>query len=148
MTFMLRKNNYGTFEPASEYDGDAASKVKVGNLIKCENNRNRNYANLQRYMVFISTLWDNMDDDMQRRFGTKDKFRKALEYLAGWRESLPRRYGTTIEIAASISFDAIKDETEFQEVFSKVIDAALEYFPSWTRADMQNLVQNEIMLFA
>ena len=48
---------------------------------------------------------------------------------------------------ATVSFESIKDETEFRKVFNLVIDAALEYFPTWTKEDMQKIAFNEIMNF-
>ena len=148
MQFFLKKASDFSASPASEFDVEKFTKVTVGHLIKCEYVKSRNYRNLQRYHVLIAILWENMDIDMQNRFVTKDRFRKALEYLAGYVDRLPRKDGTYIEIVGSIAFDVIKSEHEFQMVFSKVIDAALEYFPTWTRADMRNAVENEILNFS
>jgi len=146
MEFTLKKKGNAAY-PSNEFAQESFDKIPDGTLFKGEFVKGRNYMNLQRYMVFIGVLWRNMDFEMQKRFGVSRKFRKALEWISGNREIIPRKNGPDIEIVGSVSYESIKSEDEFKQKFSALIDAALEYFPTWTKEDIQKIVENEIINF-
>jgi len=147
MEFVLKKRPDGLIEPGNEFAEEKLAKIKAGTLFKGEYVGTRNYGNLQRYHVFIGKLWDNMDDEMKLRFKNDERFRKALEWISGNREIIPRKNGDDVQIVGSVSYESVPSEAEFKELFSKLIDAALEYFPTWTRADMIGIIEQEIIHF-
>ncbi len=147
MIFFMKKASAFVASPAGSVAEESFEKVKPGDLIKCEYIKSRNYENLQRYMVFIEILWQNMEESIQAKFGNKDNFRHAIEFSSGAREKVfdfdTRQY---VESRKSISFESM-DEIAFKAIFSSIIDTALEFFKNWTKPDMLEVVENEIINF-
>jgi len=140
MIFILKKTGEGAAFPGNDFDRDDFDKVPPGADIKCEYVKTRNYQNLKRYFAFIKILFKSQD-----RFKDKDVFRKYLEVRAGY--GIPAVIGDVKMIMPdSISYERL-DELKFRKLFSRVIDAALVEFPTWTRVDMLDIIQNQIINF-
>jgi len=140
MIFVLKKTGEGAAFPDNEFDRDKFDKVPIGADIKCEYVKTRNLKNHKRYFAFIKILFDS-----QEKFKDENVFRKYLEVRAGY--GIPAVIGDVKMIMPdSIAYDRL-DETEFKQVFSRVIDAALVEFPTWSRADMLDIIKNQIINF-
>ena len=147
MEFVVKKRQDGLFEPHTKRAQERAIKVPVGALCKTEHTRGRNYGNLSRFHVFIDMLWENLSDEWQEKFKNQDNFRYAIEFLAGAVDGIPLPNNEIIQKVKSISYDNMPDENEFKKVFSDVIDAALKYNRDWTKKEIIERVEYEIMGF-
>ena len=145
MIFFLKLN--GHFYPASKQDEEICQKIPPATLIKCEYVKGRNYQNLQRLHVLFHILWENMDNDWQKYFGTIDNFRYSVEWDAAIIDIFPTMDGKKIRRLKSISYESMKTEEEFRDAFSKIIDSLLKYFEKWTKKEMIKSVENEIINF-
>ena len=147
MNFTLKKHTDGSFWPNDEYSQESAVNVPYGALIKCEFVKSRNYGNLQRYHVAIGVAWENMLDEYRERFSSKDKFRKFVEGMAGHCTDYKMKDGSTMRVVDSISFESIKSEDEFNEIFDNVLNVLLKFTPAWTKDDFVNVVEQTLIGF-
>jgi hypothetical protein len=147
MSFTLKKHSDGSFHPVDEHSQEESIKVPYGALIKCEFIKNRNYGNLQRYHVAIDVAWKNMLDEYRERFSSKDKFRKFVEGMAGHCTEYKLKDGSIMRVVDSISYESIKSEDEFNEIFDRVLDVLIKFTPAWTKEDFVNVVEQELLGF-
>jgi len=140
MIFFCKKEKSG-FVPSGRLDSEKYNKVPLGADVKCEYVKGRNYQNHKRYFAFIKILFDS-----QEKFKDETVFRQFLQVRAGY--GIPITINDlTMIMPDSIAYERL-DESEFRKLFSRVIDAALVEFPTWTRKDMLEIVQKHIIDFA
>ena len=148
MKFFMSKQTDEIAIPADAIQETSWSKVPPGALIKCEYVKSRVYGNLQRIHVMFNLLWQHADESTVARFGTVDNFRYAVEYAAGIIDVVPNVGGTGyITRVKSLSYDSIEDENEFKEIFSRITDYCLREFPTWTKDELHEIVENIILGF-
>jgi len=140
MIFFCRKEKSG-FMPSGKLDSEKYNKVPLGADIKCEYVKGRNPKNHARYFAFIHILFSS-----QEKFKDEDVFRRYLQVRAGYGIPVVIN-GLAMLMPDSIAYERL-DESEFRKLFSRVIDAALIEFPTWTRKDMIEIVQKYIIDFA
>ena len=139
MDFFLKKVNGGVV-PAGALDEQKLAKIPDGELFKCSYVKARNDGNHARFFAFINILFNSQD-----KFKDETVFRRYLQCRAG--------YGIPVEIGGvsmimpdSIAYDRL-DEIEFRKLFSRVIDAALLEFTAWTREEMIEIIEQQIIDF-
>jgi hypothetical protein len=111
----------GVLVGVSEDDQEKIAGLGLDTVIKCTSNKNRNYKNLQRFMVFIKTAFD-----MQEIYTDKDEFRGVITVQAGYYTIVLKDDNITILMPKSIAFDKMEEE-EFKIVFKKCIDSYLKW---------------------
>ena len=105
--------------PLYNTDYDNYAKLKIGWEGEVEFKQIRNYEFHKKFMALINLAYENQD-----KWNNFDAYRKYLTAKAGYYQSFPTDKGTFI-IADSISF-ANKDEIEFQEIYSRVLDVVIK----------------------
>jgi hypothetical protein len=139
MKLYVVKNN-GALYPANEEAEEYFKKVKQGVIISCEMRRPRNYKNHKRMFALLQIVLDN-----QEIFTTIEQLKEAIKLMVGHVEytrvlDKSTKEWATVEIPKSISF-ASMPELEFQDYFSKSIDAIIKYIiPGMDRDDLLNEV--------
>ena len=124
----------GVLIGVSEDDQQKIAGLGRDTVVKCETNKNRNYKNLQRFMVFIGIAFD-----MQEKETNIDSLRTIIEIRAGHYIVVGRTDSTFYLAPKSISFEKMTDEEEFKAVFKKCIDAYL----NWRNETHEHSLSNE-----
>lgn len=136
--------NKGAFYPANEESDEYFKKIKQDVVISCEMKRPRNYLNHKRYYALLQIVLEN-----QEIFKNIDQLKDAIKLMVG-HVKYTRVYNkrtkewVLTEIPKSISF-ASMPEPEFQDYFSKSIDAIIKYIITGMEKD--DLI-NEVLLFS
>ncbi len=123
--FHLVKTHTG-FIPASDDDYESCKNIGIGEVLQAKSIAFRKYELLQKYHVFISTLWEYLNEDEQAHFKSKECLRETLQVSAGhcyviWSFKLNQ----FVEISKSVSYDSI-DEPIMREVYKNVVDIAFK----------------------
>lgn len=118
MTIYLTKTTSG-LKPEYGVDYDRFKKLKIGEVYKCDIKQERNYELLKKFFALCNLAFEN-----QEKFISFDHYRKYLICKAGFYTAVETDNGTFI-IPDSISFGS-KDELEFREVYSKVLDVVIK----------------------
>ena len=84
--------------------------------------KNRNPGNHRRFFAFINQAFD-----MQEHYEEQEVFRKVLQLKAGFFDEVIGDKGNIIYLPRSIAWDKL-DETEFKELFTKVVNAFIRDF--------------------
>ena len=121
MDVYLFKTADGALRPADDEDREKTKNIKNGTIVKAKVSMVRNYKYLQKFFVFINTTFD-----MQDHFTDKEVFRKWLTMKAGHFETVVAPNGNTMFLPKSINFRKIKDDHQFEKIFSGCIDAFLQ----------------------
>lgn len=122
---LLVKNEYYLI-PADDSDKEEFNKIGQGEIIECKINRGRNVAHHRKYFALINFIYDHMSEEMHDMCPTKTALRKCLQKLAGHVIEYRLPDGTTQVESDTINFSV--SQQEFEEVYSRVIDAAFKYF--------------------
>ncbi|OGD52545.1 hypothetical protein A3K80_09185 [Candidatus Bathyarchaeota archaeon RBG_13_38_9] len=139
MKLYVIKNN-GALYPANEEAEEYFKRIKQGVVISCEMRRPRNYKNHLRYFKLLQIVLEN-----QEIFTTIEQLKEAIKLMVGHVDYTRVLNKSTnewelVEIPKSISF-ASMPELEFQDYFSKSIDAIIKYIiPGMDKDDLLNEV--------
>lgn len=106
------------------YDSDLDQKkmLKIGQVYKVKVSRPRNYEFHKKFFALIKLVYDN-----QEVFNNQDHLRKELIKQAGFYDIYHGLNGVPIMVAKSISFGSMS-ESEFSELYNRVIDVVVKYF--------------------
>ncbi len=108
--------------PADQYSLEYAKKIKLGEVCRLEAKKGRCYEFLQKFMVLVNKIFE-----IQSHFDNVKALRSWLTMKAGYFTSwVSPKTGKLIYEVDSISF-AKMHEDDFAELFSKVIDIALDH---------------------
>jgi len=122
MKLTLVKNLNNTFGLAHNSDYDKAKKLKPGVQFECTIVKKRNYEFHKKYFALINMLYDN-----QEVYNNIGHLRKDITIASGFYTQRINLKGETITEANSISFSNM-DEIQFNELYSKTLDAIVKYF--------------------
>lgn len=108
---------------------DEAQKIlaqyQPGDDVLVEHKRGRNARNHRRFFAFVSMTFDWQDD-----YQDIEVWRKVLEIAAGHFDVVIDKHGNTHYWPKSIAWDELDDETEFRELFGRVVNAYLARYGS------------------
>jgi len=134
MKLLLRK--YGNaLVPVDDAMAEEFNKLKSGQDYEIQTRKSRNPKFHRKFFALIKLGHDNTQLDMPL-----DSYRKYITMKAGFFQKFPTRKGEYIE-PISIAFDSM-DESEFEEVYNRVLDKIIED----TGADKE-FVEKELMSF-
>lgn len=135
------KKTYSGFEPAPGFEDDF-DNYKYGDLIRAKLFKVRNPLFHSKYFALLKLAFQN-----QYEFDDFNDFREALLVNAGFWVWYKKYDGTMDKRAKSISFSKM-DEGEFQGVFNKLVDQAMNMIANgdFTNEDRDNLI-SEIINF-
>lgn len=132
MKFTLVKNLNNTFSLPYNSDYDKAKKLKAGEHFECEVKKKRNIKFHRKYFALLNMLFDN-----QEIYSNIDDLRHDLTIEAGYFTTRYNIYGEEVKKANSVSF-AKMDELEFNNLYSKTLDAIVFHF----NFDKQDIIDN------
>jgi len=126
MKAIFRKTNNG-FSPDSDEAAALFAKVPTDSYAIVEYIKTRNYRNLKRFFALV-----NVTFELQDCFTNKEIWRKHLIMLGGHYDEViisnPKTGETSVQYwPKSIDFESM-EETEFQELFSKIVTAYIDRF--------------------
>lgn len=116
----------GGFKPLGTDDTDLMRKIPLGSLIECEYSKKRNPQFHRKFFALLNLgfeYWSPQENEWRGFKAVKnfEVYREQVTILAGFREVTFNLDGSVKVKAKSISF-AKMDDTEFQELYSKVLD--------------------------
>lgn len=123
----------GKILPEHDSDFDQYKKLRSGVTYRFEVVKERNYEFHKKYMALLNLAYMNQDT-----FNNFKSMRKWLQMKAGFFTETITPTGIMYE-SQSISF-ASKDELEFQEVYSKVMDQICSWLDLSEEAVLNELV--------
>lgn len=134
VTLALTKTSSGALLPATAADAEKIGKLKVGQVLRGEWKKQRNYKFHCKWWTLVEFAFDHWEpgeiDDHRLKGQAPEKnlerFRKDLIILTGRYEATHRLDGTVRIEAKSISF-ASMDNEEFEKLYSDTINVILKH---------------------
>ncbi len=141
------------FKPLGTDDAELMRTIPLGSMIECEYTKKRNPQFHRKFFALLNMgyeYWTPAEAEWRGFKAVKnfDVFREQVTILAGFREVTFNLDGSVKVKAKSISF-AKMDDTEFQDVYSKVLEVIWNKTLSTVfenRAQLDNAV-NQLMGF-
>jgi len=129
----------GVLKPEHDSDWEAFKKLKANHSYKFEVTSPRNYLFHKKFMALLNLAFNN-----QEKFDDFDTCRRWLVMKAGFVKitatpSIGGKAGGFMYEAKSISFAAM-DETEFQDVYNKVMDVIC----LWLGAEKRDIIEQVV----
>ena len=130
MNTYLSKTQLGLI-PADPPTIEWFNKLKLGQIVRGEFKKVRNYAFLRKYFALLNLAYDNWSPgEINSKYGTPaknfDRFRADVTILAGYFDITIRLDGSTRVEPKSISFSKM-DEESFERLFNSTIDVLLKH---------------------
>lgn len=114
-------------------------KHKPGSVVECEIKEFRNYKFFKKWWRMVNFAYKNWDAELK----TFNTFRKEITILAGHYEVVASLGRNSVKKEArSIAWDNMSEE-EFEEFYSKTIDAILKVLPTLAK-DRDELMSLEL----
>ena len=146
MTTLFLRKIHNVFIPA-----DAITQAEMETMHDCEYKaevtKPRNYPFLKKFFALVKVAFDAWEGPETEYKGMPveknlERFRKDLLIMAGYGYPVVNIAGNVEFEAKSIAFGSM-DETEFSELYSKVIDVILSnVLNHYTRDDLDVMVNN------
>lgn len=116
----------GGFKPLGSDDADLMKSIPLGSLLECEFSKKRNPQFHRKFFALLNLGYEYWSPPKAEWRGLEavknfEVFREQITILAGFRDVTYNLDGSVKVKAKSISF-AKMDDTEFQNVYSKVLD--------------------------
>lgn len=156
MELILEKCIDGSLRPATEEDAAKLRTFKLGQGVRVNVTRARNYKFLQKTMVLFQVAFDyycehgisEMTYKGMKVAPSKERFRKDLTILAGHYTATYDIRGNVRLEATSLSYGSCTEE-EAQAIYQSVITAALKnvYMGSMSEGELQDWV-DRLLRFA
>lgn len=137
-----RKDLAGRLVPDDDQSRERLARFRVGDPIRLQASKPRNYKYHQKFFALIEVVFEN-----QEKYDSMEALRAELTMRAGWYEEHHHITGKVSYSPKSISF-ASMDQVEFEELFSKVIDVAIEYFLQGSTREEIEQAAMEVIGFA
>lgn len=148
---VVTKAQGGYLLPADDMSREVVAKWKLGQGVRVEAQKIRNYKFLKKFFAMLGIGFDAFEPGEQEYNGlpvvkNRKRFHKDCIIAAGFYELVADLNGEVHAEAKSISF-ANMDEDEFEKVYSAVADVLLQnVLRNYTRDDLDRVV-DEIMGF-
>lgn len=167
MTEVILRKIKGGFIASDDASKEIIDKIKIGAEVRCKISTMRNYEFHKRYFAMLQFAFDYWEPPVievevktpfWRIFGKPekeivtfeknfDRFRKDVQILAGFRETVVNIKGEARFESKSISFSRM-DETEFQQlykaVFSVVWKLVLSQIQGMTEQEAHNIINQTL----
>lgn len=130
ITLIKQLNN--TFKIAYNSDYEVAKKIALNEPIEYEFTKKRNYKFHKKFFALLNLVYEN-----QEQYKNIEHLRKDLIISAGFYDLRFNIEGVEIQEPKSISF-ANMDETEFIDLYSKIIDVVV----NWLGIEKQDILDN------
>ena len=118
--YLIKKR--GVFYPAYASDKDVMDKIPMDEIIKAKIYRERNIGFHRKFFALLNIAYENLPEEYNMSF---ENFREEIIKKAGYYESYKSFNAMEVFKAKSISFSNM-DEGEFEELYSKVLDAIIK----------------------
>jgi hypothetical protein len=147
---ILKKTENG-FLPADQESAEKLAKYKVGDFFTCTIKRVRNIKFLRKYFALLKHAYSCWEPETKHYKGrevqkNKERFRKDIQILAGYYESVVNLKGDVRLESKSIAFESMKEE-EFEKLYQAVITVIMEkVLKTYTREDIDRVV-DELLKF-
>lgn len=117
--FLLNGSETKIIVPAYENDEKAMGPLRCGSMYKADFRKARNPEHNAKAFVLIKMIFDN-----QEKYANIEDLRTELKLQCGSYTHHVRSNGTIVYIPKSWSF-ADMDQTEFEELYDRLIDVAI-----------------------
>lgn len=107
---------------AEENERDILAKIPTGQAVLVEIKTGRILGFHRKYFCMLKVAFENQD-----QYDNFEHFRKAVIIRSGYCETFIMNDGTIVHSADSISW-AKMDQSTFEDLYSKSIDAILKYY--------------------
>jgi len=140
--------NYGLV-PTNDEGITYLYRRKVGDILSCDVKQERNYKFHQKAMALVKVVHDALPEpnpvmfkgEMLQPQKTFDMTRKWLTVQAGYYDVFATPKGDVRVEAKSWKFAKMKAD-EFEEFYSKLIDASLKALPeTWSEEELQRVAE-------
>lgn len=141
--------------PADEPTDVAIKRLKIGEILRGDFKKQRNPAFHRKAFALFNFLFEHFEPTLTTNTKWEnaepcksfERFRKDLVILAGFHETSYRIDGSIRVEAQSISFGSM-DETEFSELYQRIIDVGLKYIlPNYSKEELENTI-DQLLSFA
>jgi len=137
----LVKNEKG-LTPYTDDDKVDYDRLSVGDVVKCSIIDPRNAKHHRKFFALIKVVHENLPEEFDRHFPTKDDLRYELIKRAGFYKEYRDLKGNIQYRPDSISWDSM-GQKKFEELYDKVLDVVVKWF-LWDKETLED----EIMHFA
>lgn len=137
MKVYLRKTLSG-WEPADDEAKAVYRKHKLGDVVRGDITKPRNYQHHKQYFALLNLTYENQD-----RYRNFEHFRKAVQIEAGHVDELITLDGQVVLLPKSIDYSTL-DELEFSVVFGQTMTVCARILGD---LELQDLEQ-EVMRYA
>lgn len=131
--FLTRKLN-GDFRPTYDDDKFRLKRIKGGDTIEINFVTKRNYKFLQKYMVLMNLVFENLPEKLEPLFKNVNDLRRDITMEAGYFEIKHTVHGEEMKYPKSISF-AKMEEPEFEKLYNASIASILQWYLVGTDED-------------
>lgn len=125
------------FKACYDSDSEKAKKIPLNEPFVVTYTKKRNIKFHRKFFALINMLYDN-----QEQYNNVEYLRKDLIVESGFYDLRYGIHGEEIKEAKSISF-ANMDETEFSELYNRVIDTIVRCF----NFDREDIIENVTQYF-
>jgi NAD-dependent DNA ligase len=133
-----------TLVASDDESADALAKIKEGKQVTAEIKRSRNPQMHRLYFALVRLVFDNLPEEMAKRYPTQDQLHNAMKVSAGIYTPFTLADGREGLIPGSISFEKM-DQAAFEAFWAKVCDAVEKYFlPGVTSKELRDTVEGMI----
>ncbi len=136
----LVKTSMG-LKPYTDEDALDLRRVGIGDILQAKALDQRNVQHHRKFFALIRVVFDNMPEQYDRYFPTKDDLRHELIKRAGFFKEYTDLKGIKQYRAESISFDSMSQK-RFDELYDRVLDVIVRWF-----AFDRDILENEILQF-
>lgn len=127
--------------PYTDEDALELRRVGIGDILQAKALDQRNVQHHRKFFALIRVVFDNMPEQFDRHFPTKDDLRHELIKRAGFFKEYTDLKGIKQYRAESISFDSMSQK-RFDELYDRVLDVVVRWF-----AFDRDILENEILQF-
>ena len=128
--------------PYTDDDKIDYDRLSVGDIVKCSIIDPRNAKHHRKFFALIKVVYENLPEEFDRHFPTKDDLRYELIRRAGFYKEYKDLKGNTQYRPDSIAWDSM-GQKKFEELYDKVLDVVVKWF-LWDKETLED----EIMHFA
>lgn len=121
--------------PLYDSDYENLKKIKIGDEVKAEIKKPRNYLFHKKFFALLNLAFQNQDE-----FDNFEKFRFVMVMKAGWFEAIKTGKGV-VYMPKSISFGKM-DEFEFEKLYNAMLQEVITLIG----ADKET-IENELISF-
>lgn len=136
----LVKTSMG-LKPYTDEDALDLRRVGIGDILQAKALDQRNVQHHRKFFALIRVVFDNMPEQYDQYFPTKDDLRHELIKRAGFFKEYTDLKGIKQYRAESISFDSMSQK-RFDELYDRVLDVVVLWF-----AFDRDILENEILQF-